>query len=182
MAESTVKGAISGNPGLIYNIKNGNYHEAGQDLGYGVGNVTQAALAAAPVKKCGELSNKRKGKITNQSAIIEGGSRTKDIYRAVSSEEYDDILATRGFRARPDGRSFQAKEFENSFDETLEFANKPINLDKAAIVKVTVPENVYSQLNHMNLDHAIFKSGTPVVEPEMLDMFNKSIISIEYAF
>ena len=34
----------------------------------------------------------------------------------------------------------------------------------------------------MNLDRAIFKSGTPVVEPEMLDMFNVSIISIEHAF
>ena len=110
------------------------------------------------------------------------GTGTKDIYRAVSPEEFDDIFATGGFRARPDGRSFQAKEFGNSFDETLEFANKPINLDKAAIVKVTIPENVYNQLHHMNLDRAIFKSGTPVVEPEMLDMFNESIISIEHAF
>ena len=113
---------------------------------------------------------------------IESGTGTKDIYRAVSPEEFDDIFATGGFRARPDGRSFQAKEFGNSFDETLEFANKPINLDKAAIVKVTIPENVYNQLHHMNLDRAIFKSGTPVVEPEMLDMFNESIISIEHAF
>ena len=112
----------------------------------------------------------------------ESGTGTKDIYRAVSPEEFDDIFATGGFRARPDGRSFQAKEFGNSFDETLEFANKPINLDKAAIVKVTIPENVYNQLHHMNLDRAIFKSGTPVVEPEMLDMFNESIISIEHAF
>mgnify|MGYP006925948086 CR=1 FL=1 len=45
-----------------------------------------------------------------------------------------------------------------------------------------ISENVYNQLNHMNLDRAIFKSGTPVVEPEMLDMFNVSIISIEHAF
>ena len=116
------------------------------------------------------------------SKAAESGTGTKDIYRAVSPEEFDDIFATGGFRARPDGRSFQAKEFGNSFDETLEFANKPINLDKAAIVKVTIPENVYNQLHHMNLDRAIFKSGTPVVEPEMLDMFNESIISIEHAF
>lgn len=115
-------------------------------------------------------------------AFYERSTGTKDIYRAVSPEEFDDIFATGGFRARPDGRSFQAKEFGNSFDETLEFANKPINLDKAAIVKVTIPENVYNQLHHMNLDRAIFKSGTPVVEPEMLDMFNESIISIEHAF
>lgn len=120
------------------------------------------------------------GKISE--SVDESGTGTKDIYRAVSPEEFDDIFATRGFRARPDGRSFQAKEFGNSFDETLEFANKPINLDKAAIVKVTIPENVYNQLHHMNLDRAIFKSGTLVVEPEMLDMFNESIISIEHAF
>lgn len=78
--------------------------------------------------------------------------------------------------------SFQAKEFGNSFDETLEFANKSINSDKAAIIKVTIPEEIYNQLNHMNLDSSIFKSGTPVVEPEMLDLFNKSIIKIEHAY
>ncbi len=122
------------------------------------------------------------GEMTSGSEGDGGGSGTKDIYRAVSPEEFDDIFATGGFRARPDGRSFQAKEFGNSFDETLEFANKPINLDKAAIVKVTIPENVYNQLNHMNLDRAMFKSGTPVVEPAMLDMFNESIISIEHVF
>ena len=109
-------------------------------------------------------------------------SGTKDIYRAVSPEEFYDIFATGKFRGRPDGMSFQAKEFGNSFDETLEFANKSINWDKAAIVKVTIPENVYNQLNHMNLDCSIFKSGTPVVEPEMLDMFNENIIGIEHAF
>ena len=105
-------------------------------------------------------------------------TRVKHIYRAVSPEEYDDIFTVKGFRARSDGKSFQAKEFGNNFDETLDFANKPINLDKAAIIKVTIPEDIYNQLNHMNLDSSIFKSGTPVVEPEMLDTFNKSIISI----
>ncbi len=108
--------------------------------------------------------------------------RTRDIYRAVSPEEYDDIFAIGGFRGRPDGMSFKAKEFGNNFDETLEFANQSINLDKAAIVKVTIPENVYDQLEHMNLDRAIFKSGTPVIEPDMLDLFNESIISIEHVF
>ena len=41
---------------------------------------------------------------------------------------------------------------------------------------------MYDKLNHMNLDPSIFKSGTPVVEPEMLDAFNKSIINIEHVF
>ena len=115
-------------------------------------------------------------------AGAEGGSKTKDIYRAVSPEEYDDIFSINGFRARQDGRSFQAKEFGNNFEETLEFANQSINSDKAAIIKVTIPEEIYNQLNHMNLDSAIFKSGTPVVEPEMLDIFNKNIINIEHVF
>lgn len=110
------------------------------------------------------------------------GSKTKDIYRAVSPEEYDDIFSINGFRAKTDGKSFSAKEFGNSFDETLDFANKSINSDKAAIIKVTIPDNVYNMLNHMNLDRSIFKSGTPVVEPEMLKLFNKSIIKIEHVF
>lgn len=81
-----------------------------------------------------------------------------------------------------EGKTFAAKEFGNSFDETLTFANQSINRDKAAILKVTIPENVYNQLHHMELDKYFFKSGTPVVEPEMLDLFNKSIINIEHVF
>ena len=146
----------------------------------GVEKAAKEAAEKATEKTAKETAEKTAKEATEKG--IKSGTGTKDIYRAVSPEEFDDIFATGGFRARPDGRSFQAKEFGNSFDETLEFANKPINLDKAAIVKVTIPENVYNQLHHMNLDRAIFKSGTPVVEPEMLDMFNESIISIEHAF
>ena len=170
------------------------YHENGAKLSgetaleiLGIGlNVAGMAASGKGIVESGNRLGKmvKEGGTTNKMSkgISESGTGTKDIYRAVSPEEFDDIFATGGFRARPDGRSFQAKEFGNSFDETLEFANKPINLDKAAIVKVTIPENVYNQLHHMNLDRAIFKSGTPVVEPEMLDMFNESIISIEHAF
>ena len=110
------------------------------------------------------------------------GRGSKDIYRAVSPEEYEDIFAIGEFRARSDGRSLQAKEFGNSFDETLAFANKSINSDKAAIIKVTIPTKIYNQLKHMDLDRSIFKSGTPVVEPNMLDKFNKNIISIKHVF
>ncbi len=34
----------------------------------------------------------------------------------------------------------------------------------------------------MNLDVSIFKSGTPVVEPDILNLFNDSIISVEYFY
>lgn len=59
--------------------------------------------------------------------------------------------------------------------------NQSTNLDKAAIVKVTTPEEIYNQLNYMNLDRNIFKSGTPVVEPEMLQMFSEIILCFIHA-
>ena len=125
------------------------------------------------------VSTKLKG------CVYIGGSNfnannTKDIYRAVSLEEYEDIMKTGKFRGIEG--SLAAKEFGNDFNETLIFADKPINVDKVAIIKVTIPENVYDQLHHMRLDPYIFKSGTPVVEPEMLDIFNDSIINIEHVF
>ena len=54
--------------------------------------------------------------------------------------------------------------------------------DTAAIVKVTVPENVYKQLNLMELDRYFLKSGSATVEPEMLDKFNKSILNIQHVY
>lgn len=110
----------------------------------------------------------------------ESGSGTKDIYRAVGAEEYEDIMSTGKFRGIEG--TFAAKEFGNSFEETLNFANQSINKNKVAIIKVTIPENIYDQLHHMELDIYIFKSGTPVVEPDMLDVFNKNIINIEHVY
>lgn len=110
----------------------------------------------------------------------EGGRGTKDIYRAVGVDEFYDIMDTGRFRG-VDG-SLAAKEFGNDFNETLDFANRSINRDKVAIIKVTIPEDVYNQLNHMNLDAPIFKSGTPVVEPNMLEYFNNSILNIKHAY
>lgn len=81
-----------------------------------------------------------------------------------------------------EGKTLAAKEFGNDFNETLEFANKSINKDKVAIIKVTIPQDVYDQLNHMNLDASIFKSGTPVVEPDMLEFFNDGIINIGHFY
>ena len=95
-------------------------------------------------------------------------------------DEYYDIMSTKQFRGIEG--TFAAKEFGNDFNETLDFANRSINRDKVAIIKVTIPEDVYNQLHHMNLDAPIFKSGTPVVEPEMLEYFNNNIVSIEHAF
>lgn len=117
----------------------------------------------------------RSNKIPENEKIIE-------MYRAVSPEEFDDIFSNNSFRGRMDGTTLQAKEFGNSFSETLDFANRSINSDKAAIIKVSIPESIYNKLNQMNLDPGIFKSGTPVVEPNMLYEFNKNIIDIKHVY
>lgn len=96
-------------------------------------------------------------------------------------DEYYDIMSTKSFRGI-EGKTMAAKEFGNSFSETLDFANRSINIDKVAIIKVTIPESVYNRLNHMSLDPAIFKSGTPVVEPHMLEYFNRNIIGLEHFY
>ena len=111
-----------------------------------------------------------------------GGEGTKDIYRAVSPEEYEDIMTTQSLRGRQDGRSYEAKQIGNDFNEILELANQPIMQDTTAIVKVTIPESVYNQLNHMPLDVRSLKSGAVTVEPDMLDIFNESIINIEHVY
>lgn len=85
----------------------------------------------------------------------------KDIYRAVSPDEFSNIITTNSFRGGKG--SLEAKGFGNSFSETLDFANRSINREKAAIVKVTIPHNIYDQVKHINLDRNIFKSGTPIV-------------------
>ena len=65
-------------------------------------------------------------------------------------------MTTNSFNPKSDGSTLEVKEFANNFNETLTFANHPINSDKVAIVQVTIPENTYNQLNHMNLDTPIF--------------------------
>ena len=116
---------------------------------------------------------------------LSGGSKDnpyKKLYRAVSPEEYDDVFKTGGFRATPDGRTLEAKEFGNSLEDTLNFANHPINVDKAAILEVTIPKSIYNQLNHMSLDTPYFKSGTTIVEPDLMNIFNKSISKIRHVY
>lgn len=97
-------------------------------------------------------------------------------------EEFQDIFDTNSFRGKEDGSSLQVKEFSNDFDETLDFANRTINQDKVAIIKVTVPESTYNKMNHMNLDSLIFKQGTPVIEEELLEEFNQTLIKIEHIY
>nr|WP_236671932.1 pre-toxin TG domain-containing protein [Enterococcus sp. BWB1-3] len=107
---------------------------------------------------------------------------TKAIYRGVGADEYYDIMETGQFRPNPNGQSLEAKQFGNNYDEVLDFSDKTMNKDISAIVEVKIPQSTYDNLNPIQLDPGIFKSGTVTVEPGMLDDFNKSIIEINHKF
>ena len=69
MANSLYSGGL---PKEYRNYKNGNYRVIGEDAGYLAGNLTQAALARAAVKKCGDLLDKKRGE-TLSPPVNEGG-------------------------------------------------------------------------------------------------------------
>ena len=71
---------------------------------------------------------------------------------------------------------------QSNFNEILDLANTPIMKDTAAIVQVTLPTKVYNGLNHMPLDVPILRSGAVIVEPNMLDIFSKSITQIKHVY
>ncbi|MDQ0418984.1 hypothetical protein J2Z48_003209, partial [Croceifilum oryzae] len=101
-----------------------------------------------------------------------------DLYRAVGAGEYHDIMKTGQFRS---GRnSLEGKQFGKNLDETLKFAD--FATDTVAIMKVTIPQKVFKQLDHTHVDPFIFKSGTATVHQDMYKTFNNSFVKIEHAY
>ncbi|WP_237763083.1 hypothetical protein [Paenibacillus sp. A3] len=103
------------------------------------------------------------------------------LFRAVSPAEFDDIMKTGAFRPDPLGRGYDGKQFSRSFDELLNLTDH--FKDTAAIVKVNVPKELLNHLDLTPVDKHILKSGSVTVQPEMLDLFNNSIVgSITHEF
>ena len=73
---------------------------------------------------------------TNSAALAatKSDGAMADLYRAVSPEEFADILRTRSFRPRPGGESLDAKQFARSLHETIALAN--YLPDTAAVIAV----------------------------------------------
>ena len=103
-----------------------------------------------------------------------------DLYRAVSPEEFEDILRTRGFRPRSRGESLDAKQFSRNLHEAIALAN--YLPDTAAIIRVRVSARVVDRLDLTPVDRTILLSGSVTVQPNMLDLFNASIVEIEHVF
>ena len=108
------------------------------------------------------------------------GEATVNLYRAVSPAEFNDIMSTGTFRSAPG--AFEGKQFGLSLEETLGFANSV--LDTAAIIRATIPQSTFGQLEFSNtIDPFIFKSGVVTARPgAQLKLLNSTVISIEHAY
>jgi len=101
---------------------------------------------------------------------------TVDLYRAVGVREYESIQANGAFL--PGGNSLEGRQFAFTETEALKYANT--DLSKVAIVKVTIPKDVLTNLDFSkSIDPNIFNNWVVTVQPETNAIFNNSIIRIE---
>ena len=101
-------------------------------------------------------------------------SETTTLYRAVSPEEYQDIMETGRFNTGPN--SLDCKQFGCDLGEVTDFANTPIGSDAGGIIGVEVPNKFLDNIDTgPNVDPMIFPSGTITIDPDNLDSFNDVI-------
>lgn len=139
------------------------------------GAVASVAIPAAQVARVGAAA-------LGSGVRAAFSPKTVDLYRAVSPAEFRDIMATGAFRPAPGGNSLGVKQFGRNFEETLNLANKPIMSDTATIVRARVPESVARRMDLTPVDSSILRSGSVSVPANRLDMFNRSIRSIEQVY
>jgi hypothetical protein len=103
-----------------------------------------------------------------------------DLYRAVSPEEFADIMTTGNFNLR--AGAMEVKQFGHNLDEVLALANTAPLQDAAAIVKTRVPRSVFDQLDHTPVDESILRSGATTAGGSLLDLLNRVKAPVEHAF
>jgi len=101
-------------------------------------------------------------------------SKLTRLFRAVGFEEFYSIMQSNKFSVQPDGT--HVKYFGVDPGETLEFANKIINIDVVAVIEVGVLEDTLKRIgDFINVDPFLFKSGTVEIHVEYLEEFNSAI-------
>ena len=102
--------------------------------------------------------------------LPEGRARTITLYRAVSSAELDDIVATGSFRQHPTSLSYAAKLFATTIADAMYFGRSLYRFDLApfTIVEASVPRELFGRLHRMKAD----RRPIVVVDPELLGEFN----------
>ena len=103
------------------------------------------------------------------------------LYRAVGFGEYVSLADGEEFQILQGGVA--VKYFGKSFEETMIFANKPINNGVVAIFEVGIPRSVLLSVgDFVNVDKFIFKSGTVEIPEERLDEFNKALHYVKHIY
>ena len=179
------------------------YGAFGLGVGAGLGAIYLGAAAAAPLiyayasdllgltaATSPELVAAGAAAVTGAAPELESlapevssvASESVSLYRAVSPEEFYDVMTTGMFRSAPGGESLAAKQFGLTLDEALNFANKfP---DIGAIVRVEIPQTTFNQLDFStSIDPFIFSSGVVSAQPGFQqNLLNQTLISIGQAY
>ena len=113
--------------------------------------------------------------ISSTGQVLNGLFGSTTLYRSIGKEEMLDIQNYGGFRAGPG--SFEAKQFGLSLDETRTFGNF---FKQDIIVKTKIPNRVLNKLDFTPVDTTVFTKGVVTVQPNMFDVFNKSLYFIEF--
>lgn len=99
---------------------------------------------------------------------------TVDLYRAVGVREYQSVMGSGKFL--PGANSLEGRQFARTLEEALKYADT--DPAKAAILKVTVPEDVLPAFDFSKaIDPQIFKNGVFTVQPgAQSELFHQSLI------
>ena len=101
------------------------------------------------------------------------------IYRAVGADEYSAIIRTNQFAVLDSG--LHVKHFGLNYEETLDFANKDLNVDVVAVFEVSISQEALKIVGDFtHVDPYIFKSGTVEIRADRLTEFNNAILSITH--
>jgi len=99
------------------------------------------------------------------------------LYRVVGVREEKLIRDKKVFL--PGGNSMEARQFAFTEKEVLDYAET--DSSKTAVVRVVMPKHIMQSVEiSTDIDVKIFTNGVVSVQPDNLDLFNKSIISIEF--
>jgi hypothetical protein len=112
---------------------------------------------------------------------LEAAHQYVDLYRAVGVEEYQDIIEQGKFRCVEGHTS--VKYFGRNLKETIDFANKDINLHAVAVFQTRIKKTVLDELGDTTpLDINIFPSGTVVIHQEDMDVFYLNSTKPKWAY
>ncbi len=94
---------------------------------------------------------------------------------------FGDIMRTGNFNPFPG--AMEDELFVTDLGDALRVADQPALIDAAAVVKTSVPGDVYDLLGHSNtIDTWSINNATVIVPSNLLDLFNSTKETVVHAF